>query len=295
MTRPSVSVCIPVYNGERYLARAIESVLAQTIRPLEILVLDDGSTDSTSDVAARYPAVRTMRQPNRGIGYSRQRLVEEARGDWIAFLDHDDYWLPEKLERQCAHTDDPRVGLVHTDYVFFYEDGREVPCPWRPTTDCALDHVLPDCWINNCSVLVRREALLECGGFDTGTSRAEDWLMWLLLASRYEFRRVEEPLTRTLRRPGSASAPTADWFDGERQILEERILPRFDELYARIPDRGRFRRAIHRKLGTIASLQAQALERQGLHRSARPLHLEAVRRNPTRGAVWRCARHFLLP
>ena len=110
-----VSVVITTYNYERFVAAAIESVLRQTVRPDEIVVVDDGSTDATAAVVARYAArgVRYIRQANAGPGAARNRGIRETRGDLIAFLDADDRWLPDKLARQLAHLRRyPAAGLV---------------------------------------------------------------------------------------------------------------------------------------------------------------------------------------
>jgi glycosyltransferase involved in cell wall biosynthesis len=101
--RPLISCIVPVYNGERYLAEALDSILAQTYGPLEILVVDDGSTDRTSEVVAGYgSAVRTLHQPNAGPAAARNRGIAAANGAFLAFLDADDCWHPAKLERQMT-------------------------------------------------------------------------------------------------------------------------------------------------------------------------------------------------
>lgn len=119
MTGPSVSVVIPVYNGERYLAEAIESVLAQTSPVTEIIVVDDGSTDGSAAVAERFcPAVRLVSGSHAGAGAARNRGVAESNGTLIAFLDADDVWPPDKLERQLAAlSEDCAAGfaLGHTE------------------------------------------------------------------------------------------------------------------------------------------------------------------------------------
>ena len=113
-SRPIASVVIPVYNGERYLAEAIESALAQTHTPFELIVVDDGSTDASRAVAESYaPRVRVVSQSHRGIGAARNRGLAEVRGDWVAFLDADDVWEPKKTELQLAAiAADPGVALV---------------------------------------------------------------------------------------------------------------------------------------------------------------------------------------
>jgi glycosyltransferase involved in cell wall biosynthesis len=101
MTAAKFSVVIPVYNGERFLAEALESVFAQTLPPYEVIVVDDGSTDASAEVAGRFP-VTLIRQENRGPGAARNAGVAQCTGEYLAFLDADDIWLPEKLERQMA-------------------------------------------------------------------------------------------------------------------------------------------------------------------------------------------------
>ena len=112
----SVTVVIPCYNAARFLRQTLESVLNQTHAPLEVLVIDDGSTDESAAIAQSYgPPVRVICQPNQGESVARNRGIEEARGDWIAYLDADDLWLPEKLERQLAAVQ-PGVSCIHTNF-----------------------------------------------------------------------------------------------------------------------------------------------------------------------------------
>lgn len=108
-----ISVIIPVYNGECFLGEAIESVLAQTYRPLELIVVDDGSTDRTSEIARSYPQITYIRQPNGGAASARNRGIQAARGEYLAFLDSDDVWLPGKLTLQMeAFEADPTLEIV---------------------------------------------------------------------------------------------------------------------------------------------------------------------------------------
>ena len=120
--QPCVSAIIPVFNGERYLAHALESILAQTYRPLEILVVDDGSTDRSAEVAHRFgPAIRYIYQANAGAGAARNRGIALSTGDFVAFLDQDDLWAPDKLACQMdvLRADAP-VGMVFGLVQQFY-------------------------------------------------------------------------------------------------------------------------------------------------------------------------------
>ena len=118
---PTVSVVIPCYNGAAFLRETLDSVLAQTHAPLEVIVVDDGSTDDSAAIAESYgPPVRVIRQRNQGESVARNRGIDEARGDWIAFIDSDDVWKPGKLERQLAAAQ-PDVVCLHSEWYCFGE------------------------------------------------------------------------------------------------------------------------------------------------------------------------------
>jgi glycosyltransferase involved in cell wall biosynthesis len=162
--RPSVSVIIPVYNGERFLAEAIQSVLDQTLPPDEIIVVDGGSTDGSAAVAARYEGVAVLGHPRRGIGAALNLALSHARGDLIASLDADDRWLPDKLEKQVsALTADPALDMVFGHVRQFHGSGG-------PAGD-------PQPGISRCAMLVRRVAFDQVGAFaeDLGVHEFVDW------------------------------------------------------------------------------------------------------------------------
>ncbi len=117
-----VTVCLAVYNGADTLAKALDAVFAQTYRDFDVLILDDGSTDRTVEIASRYEA-RIIQVPNAGVGAARKRMVEGATGEFLAFVDHDDFWVPDKLEKQVALLDATDASMVHADCWFEYEDG----------------------------------------------------------------------------------------------------------------------------------------------------------------------------
>jgi glycosyltransferase involved in cell wall biosynthesis len=173
-----ISVVIPVFNCERYLGEAIESVLAQTYRPAEILVVDDGSTDGSGDVARGYgPPVRYVFQPNSGAASARNRGSELAEGSFLSFLDSDDLWAEDKLLRQMACLDgDPQLDMV-SGYVehFISPDVREellgkVRCPELPMSAPGP-----------ATMLIRRAAFFKVGLFETGY-RLGETISWLAKA-----------------------------------------------------------------------------------------------------------------
>ncbi|MEI6331191.1 MAG: glycosyltransferase family A protein [Pseudanabaena sp. ELA645] len=126
--QPLVSVIIPVYNREKFLAEAIDSVLAQTYRPIEIIVIDDGSTDKSGEIARSYAETKYIYQDNQGVSVARNIGVDAAQGEFLAFLDSDDMWLPNKLETQINYMlKHPEVNITGTEMKNFMESGTEIP------------------------------------------------------------------------------------------------------------------------------------------------------------------------
>ena len=169
---PLVSVVIPVLNGERFLAQAIESVLAQTWSPVETIVVDDGSTDRSADIARGYP-VTYVNQEHSCVAAARNRGVAGAQGALVSFLDHDDVWLPRKLELQVdALACNPSAGICMCRFETFMEPGADVPARLeRPgSRDRAASYSTGQLG----TLLVRREVFGEVGLFDTSYPSADD-------------------------------------------------------------------------------------------------------------------------
>nr|UXE44311.1 hypothetical protein Hi04_10k_c1889_00032 [uncultured bacterium] len=171
----TVSVIIPAYNAVAFVGRAIESALRQSSAPLEVLVIDDGSTDETSSVVSRYPhPVRLFRQPNAGPGAARNRGARAASGEWLAMLDADDVWLPQKLERQLSH-----ARGADADMVYSLLPRRRAPAVAR------FDALWNGNFIANSSAIVRRSIFWQVGGYDEDPELigCEDWNLWLRMAA----------------------------------------------------------------------------------------------------------------
>jgi glycosyltransferase involved in cell wall biosynthesis len=231
-TSPLVSVVIPVFNGERTIAATLASVLVQTHRELEVIVVDDGSTDATLQIVAEAgdERVRIVRQARRGVSSSRNRGVAEARGEYVAFIDADDLWTAGKLESQVAALrENPAAAVAYcwTDYVD--PDGRAVGRAERVTHQgWVRQALLRRFFLESASnAMVRRSALLAAGGFDERRSRGEDWDLFLRIAEVHPFVLVRE--VGLLYRTGGASL-TADVAATERECLEV-----IREAYARSP------------------------------------------------------------
>lgn len=167
---PLVSVIIPVHNGGRYLRAALESVFAQTYRPFEVIVVDDGSADDSGVIAQSFSEVRYIPQANQGVAAARNNGIEAARGEFFAFLDQDDLWTPEKLKLQIAYLQShPDVGYTLTQQQFFLDPGATIPAWFRKE----LLSEAHTGWVLG-TVVVRRTAFEQIGNFATGYSAASD-------------------------------------------------------------------------------------------------------------------------
>lgn len=195
--RFSVAVIIPAFNRRELLCRAIDSVIAQTRPADEIIVVDDGSEDGTQEaIKERYPNVSYLFHDNRGVSYSRNRGVQAANSEWIAFLDSDDIWLPKKLEMQIASfQNNPEYQLCHTEEIWIRNNVRVNPMNKHKKRggDIYLD-CLKLCVISPSSVMLSKELFMQAGGFDESLPACEDYDLWLRICAHNEVLFLETPL-----------------------------------------------------------------------------------------------------
>jgi teichuronic acid biosynthesis glycosyltransferase TuaG len=224
---PTVSVIIPAYNAEAFLARAIRSVEAQTFRDFEVVVVDDGSTDGTADVARGFSSVRYVRGAHLGEAGARNRGLEEAAGELVAFVDADDEWLPEKLARQVAFMESAGSSFSYTD-CYLVRDGSRVRYSTlaRPRHGEILFPLIDD-WLDQAfliptEVMASRALLQSAGGFETGlpTAGHVDYGLWLKLAiqgTRIDY--LDEPLALWYRGHESVSSNATEMVERYRVAL----------------------------------------------------------------------------
>lgn len=171
MSNPLVSIVIPVYNGGRFLRTALESVLAQDYQPYEIIIVDDGSSDNTAEVARSVPGARYYYQANQGVSAARNKGILAARGEYLAFLDADDIWAPEKLSLQVSLLrSHPEVGYCFTYQKTFLEPGIEQMPAWvrKDMMEKEQPGYVPS------SLVVRKKVFDTVGLFDPGYETGED-------------------------------------------------------------------------------------------------------------------------
>jgi glycosyltransferase involved in cell wall biosynthesis len=196
-----VSVIIPTYNMGQYLPQAVQSALAQSYANLEVQIVDDGSTDDTPRIVRQWdghPRVRVHRQTNGGPSHARNQAVTLSRGRFVALLDADDIWLPEKLSRQMPlFQGRPEVGVVYSDYERVNSEGH--PLPKGPThmhRGWISGPLLIENFVASTTTVVRRECFERHGGFDPGLRHGEDYEFWLRLSVHYQFDFIAEPTLR---------------------------------------------------------------------------------------------------
>lgn len=226
-----LSIVIPCYNQVHFLGESIASALAQDYVPVEIIVVDDGSTDDTATVAARHPSVRCLRQPNRGLPAARNAGWQASMGRYVIFLDADDRLLPNAASVGVAALGArPDAGVAVGLARRIAADGSPLPTPRRPRVDSEhYASLVRRCWMVVATEVYRRDALVAVGGFDEQLRFAEDYDLYLRLAQRFPIvdhytevseyrqhsgtrsRNVESMLAHTLRvlgrhRPGRGSS-----------------------------------------------------------------------------------------
>jgi glycosyltransferase involved in cell wall biosynthesis len=212
-----ISVVIPAYNAGRFLPRCLNSVFAQTLEPAEVIVVDDGSTDDGAEIARKLGA-RVVSRRNGGLSAARNTGVQSASSEWVALLDADDLWAPEKLRSQADRVREDTV-LVYTGIRIFGDEGVRSSAPAVDPAKARkmLRYRNP---ITPSSVMARREALAANGGFREDIRACEDWEMWVRLQRLGGFAAVTDTLTDYYVYPSSMST------DPKRMLVAmEQILP----------------------------------------------------------------------
>ncbi len=193
----SVSVIIPTYNRAAVLPRALDSVLAQTHAAGEIIVIDDGSADETPHIMERdYGMVDYYYRENRGVSAARNSGIRKAAGEWLAFLDSDDEWLPNKLQMQVQRINgQPDCRIIHNEEIWIRDGARVNPMHrHRKYGGMIFEHCLPLCVISPSAVVIHRSVFDKVGLFDESLPACEDYDLWLRICALYPVEYIDDPL-----------------------------------------------------------------------------------------------------
>lgn len=303
---PRVSVVIPCFNTERYVAATLRAVLAQSDAALEVIVVDDGSTDGSAALIEReFPQVSLIRRANAGVAAARNAGIEAATGEWVAFCDADDIWLPGKLAAQFeAMSTAPGCRMSYTAWQVWASSEPE-PDPtllqrlaqepsgpnWAGATGWLYPELLLDCVVWTSTVLMQRSLLAEIGGFDAGLRIGEDYDLWLRASRVTRIERVARPLALYRQHPGNItrSAPRANY----KGRVVQGALTRWG--YAgpdgRRMDEGAVRRMLAKTWSDFAAAQLAAGERAAARASLR----EALRQHAAHVPGWKLLLRSWLP
>ncbi len=286
LRKPLVSVVIPVYNGESCISRAVESVLAQTCQDFEIIIIDDGSTDNTQTALAHLAQtfrVICLHQDNAGPAQARNLGIQSAKGEHIAFLDCDDIWFPEKLERQLAILrGSSQPGLVHSNYEVIACDGRVIQHAKAGISRDPLHQAFTGGHAPLLSTtIVSRGLLEEVGGFDANLWVAEDSDLFLRLYNVTKFECLDRVMVQKFQHHhGSWDIP----FD--QRTHEENILSSRERFLARVQNHSTLnkeqREALKSEWSSHYLMKGAFKERQGKCAEARWHYLSAIQKNPFR-------------
>lgn len=193
-----VSVIIPTHNREKFLPACIESVLAQTLEPLEIIVVDDGSTDSTERIVAGFgEKIRYLKQSQMGVSAARNTGIRNAKGGWIALLDSDDRWAPDKIEEQLRYLEShPGIFLIQSEEIWIRNGVRvNAKKTYRKPSGWIFNACIPVCAVSPSTVLIHRSVFDTIGLFDEALPACEDYDFWLRAALRFEIANLPKALT----------------------------------------------------------------------------------------------------
>lgn len=209
---PKVSVVIPTYNRAHLISRAIKSVLDQTYKDLEIIVVDDGSTDNTEKIIKSFQDGRIryiQHNKNKGASAARNTGIKASKGEYIAFQDSDDEWFPDKLEQQIKAFDNasPKVGVIYSGF-YRIEDDKKTYIPGDNIVQKEGDihnELLKGNFVGTPAVLIKKECFENIKYFDENIPAFEDWELWIELSKHYLFKYINKPLLRSYSTPNSVN------------------------------------------------------------------------------------------
>lgn len=237
---PKVSINIPCFNSAKFIKETIDSVLSQTYDDFELILTDDGSTDGTGDVIKSFkdPRIRYFYKDNEGLAKTRNRCLAASSGEYIAFLDHDDIWFPEKLEKQVKLLDGRGdIALVYSNYYRLYRDGsRKVVLRGKQPEGDAFGPLLRSFTVGLLTAVVRKKALEELAiAFDETLIVCEDYDLFLRIARNRKISYVDEPLAMYRIHPGMQSVSLGKRYPEEIMYVIDKLKKMYPEIKGKFP------------------------------------------------------------
>ena len=278
-TLPNVSVVLTCYNGVRWISRAIESILAQTYRDFELVMIDDGSTDNSKEIASSYlfdERVRYIYQENKGFSAALNRGIKESSGNIIGFICQDDLWVPSKLELQVKYLHEHKdVDLVHSNYYSIDSKGRlievryvKIPC------FSSKEKVVKQLFLNNFigfeTVLVKRKCLDKVGFFDECMVGFSDHDMWMRVAGDFNIGYLDLPLVKKRQHEFQLSKVRIEDVLKDEFLMAKKAIDRYPFL----------KRVIGKKIASLYYAWGIALLQKGNNKEAKQKFIKAIKCQP---------------
>lgn len=232
---PLVSIIMPAYNAEKFISKSIESVLQQTYPNWELLVINDGSIDNTSNIVNSFndSRIKLIEQDNSGVSKARNTGIANSTGEFIAFLDSDDLWLQDKLEIQVKYMiNNQNIILSYGDYLSFIEDGKIIEnkqlYPFKIKD--LKERLLVFNFIATLTVMVKSDVLKDTGGFDTEFFGPEDWDLWIKISQKGDIDYIKENLAMYREHEGGISKNKKRQLEEEYKVLKRHVLQSNNEI-----------------------------------------------------------------
>jgi len=227
----NISVVIPTYNRRKTIGRSIDSVLNQTLFPSEIIVVDDGSTDGTCDyIQSNFPSIKLLHQPNKGVSSARNMGIRSSNSDWVALLDSDDEWFPQKLEKQVMTlSQSPDIKFCHTEEIWIRNGVRVNQMKKHQKYGGHIFYKCLDmCRISPSSVLFHQSILDDVGYFDKDLKVCEDYDLWLRITAKFPVLYIDESLIKKYGGHEDQLSRVKDGIESHRiKVLEKLIMQKF--------------------------------------------------------------------
>lgn len=262
---PKVSVIIPTYNRAKLIRRAVDSVLSQSYKDYEIIIVDDGSTDNTKEILANYDgSIRYIYKNNEGISATRNRGIKEAKGEFIAFLDSDDEWLPDKLALQADLLEkNKKLGLVCSKMIILNGNSEKIGMkPEQKTGEDFRELLEIGGDLPTSTVMVRKECFDKVGVFDELLPPMEDFEMWVRIASKYDIYTVPDKIFALYYRHDQQI--TSDKFKVYEATVK--LQRKFMTLFKHMPDFPA--KAVQNKLASYAYVLSRMYYKEGRFKDA---------------------------
>jgi len=282
---PFISIILPLYNGEEFIEKTLLSIGQQSFYDAELIVVNDGSSDSSCEIIHRVirtsscPILKNLKiinKENGGVASARNLGIKESKGEWLAFIDQDDVWLPHKLEHQVDLLHESNAKWCYSSFVRFYSNGKEVlkQNGSKDRMETLRLLVSGKLFIPPSTVLVEKSVCVKEGGFDSNFIPSDEWDFFLTLAEKYKSAYCPEVLVKFRSHPSSTAKKQ------KRKIFEAQL--RVIEKHFSTVRKNGIEKEIKRRIANVLWHLGKECELEGDKKNAREFYVKAIKNNPAR-------------